>query len=108
MTPRGDAHRVRQVDIWPLDVPITDPFAVATGTRSMAENVIVRITLRDGTQGFGEAAPFPEVGDENRDSCLTAIRKVAPLLLGEPVASFQRLSDRFANRPSPILPPVAH
>ncbi len=64
----------------------------------MAENVIVRITLRDGTQGFGEAAPFPEVGDENRDSCLTAIRKVAPLLLGEPVASFQRLSDRFREQ----------
>jgi len=59
---------IRKVQFWPVDVPITDPFVVATGARTVAENVFLQITLANGAQGFGEAAPFPEVGGETRES----------------------------------------
>ena len=36
---------IRKVEFWPVDVPITDPFVVATGARTMAENVFLRVTL---------------------------------------------------------------
>ena len=36
------------VEFWPVDVPITDPFVVATGARTMAENVFLRVTLANG------------------------------------------------------------
>lgn len=49
----------------------------------MAENVYVRLHLANGAIGYGEAAPFPEVGGEDRRSCLTALTQLAPLLIGQ-------------------------
>jgi Mandelate racemase / muconate lactonizing enzyme, N-terminal domain len=78
------AQTITQLEFWPIDIPITDPFVVATGSRVVAENVFVRITLSDGAYGYGEAAPFPEVGGEDRETCLNALSSLAPLLIGRP------------------------
>ena len=51
---------IQRIEIWPIDVPITDPFVVATGARMTAQNLFMRVTLRDGTSGYGEARPFPK------------------------------------------------
>ena len=77
---------IRKVEFWPVDVPITDPFVVATGARTIAENVFLRITLANGSRGYGEAAPFPEVGGETRESCLTALRQLCKAVLGRSAA----------------------
>jgi len=74
---------ITSIEFWPIDIPISDPFVVATGSRMMAENVFVRLHLANGTMGYGEAAPFPEVGGEDRRSCLTALTQLAPLLIGQ-------------------------
>jgi L-alanine-DL-glutamate epimerase-like enolase superfamily enzyme len=50
----------------------------------MAEHVFVRITQSDGACGYGEAAPNPEVGDEDRETCLNALSSPALLLIGQP------------------------
>jgi len=81
---------IRRVEFWPIDVPMTDPFVVATGVRLAAENVFVRVTLSNGMHGYGEAAPFPEVGGETRDSCLSALERLAERMLAERI-------DRFAH-----------
>jgi len=49
-----------RIDYWPVDIPSTDPFVVATDARVVAENIFVRITLSDGACGYGEAAPLPK------------------------------------------------
>jgi len=86
MTPATSA--VRTIEFWPVDIPLTDPFVVATGSRTVAENVFVRITLTDGAQGYGEAAPFPEVGGESRASCLAALAQLGRTLLGSAANQF--------------------
>ena len=82
---------IRKVEFWPVDVPITDPFVVATGARTMAENVFLRVTLANGAQGYGEAAPFPEVGGETRESCLTALRQLCKAVLGRSAADYKQI-----------------
>ena len=82
---------VRKVEFWPVDVPITDPFVVATGTRTIAENVFLRVTLLNGAQGYGEAAPFPEVGGETRESCLTALCRICKAVLGRSAAGYKEI-----------------
>ena len=82
---------IRKVEFWPVDIPITDPFVVATGARTVAENVFLRVTLANGTQGYGEAAPFPEVGGETRESCLTALRQLCKTVLGRSVADYKEI-----------------
>lgn len=101
---KQSALTIRSVEVWPVDVPITDPFVVATGTRAVAENVFIRVTLRDGVQGYGEAAPFPEVGGEDRRSCLDALLELGNAAIGQPVDRFEAvaelLNSKMPNQPA--------
>ena len=86
-----------KVEFWPVDVPITDPFVVATGSRTMAENVFLRVTLSNGAQGYGEAAPFPEVGGETRESCLTALHRLCKSVLGHSAADYKDIGLKLSE-----------
>jgi L-Ala-D/L-Glu epimerase len=101
MNKRSDT--IAHVACWPIDVPITDPFVVATGTRVVAENVVVKITLHNGISGYGEAAPFPEVGGEDRTTCLNALAPLARLLIGRSVTEYRTLA-RHAAEQAPAQP----
>ncbi len=89
---------IQDVTFWPVDLPVTDPFVVATGTRNVAENVFVRVTLSDGGCGYGEAAPFPEVGGEDRESCLKALAHLAPSLMGRTVHDYHQLGRQLTEQ----------
>ena len=101
--PPVNAHAIQRIEIWPVDIPITDPFVVATGARIVAQNLFMRITLRDGTQGIGEAAPFPEVGDEDREACLIAATELARTMIGQSVADYEPLATQL-NEQAPLHP----
>lgn len=101
MTP----HTITQIAFWPIDVPIRDPFVVATGTRLVAENVIVRITFQGGACGYGEMAPFPEVGGEDRESCLSVVQQLGKSLLGQSASDHTRLA-KMLREMAPIHPAV--
>lgn len=89
---------IDDVAFWPIDIPLRDPFVVATGARVVAENVLVRITLRSGVCGFGEAAPFPEVGGEDRPSCLNTLALLAPPLIGQSIQHYRRMARQMADQ----------
>jgi len=95
---------VQKIEFWPIDIPLTDPFVVATGSRLLAENVFVRITLGNGMAGYGEAAPFPEVGGENRASCLNALARLGHTLIGtspgEYVAAAKHMAAIAPSQPA--------
>lgn len=91
------AHRIAEVTVWPVDAPITDPFVVATGARTVAENVFVRITLHEGTHGYGEAAPFPEVGGEDRAACMETLPQLAQSIMGQSVLDYRTMAERLAG-----------
>ena len=95
---------IRKVEFWPVDVPITDPFVVATGARTIAENVFLRITLANGKRGYGEAAPFPEVGGETRESCLIALHQLGKAVLGRSASGYKEvgrlLSEQALTHPA--------
>lgn len=89
---------ITHIEFWPIDIPISDPFVVATGSRVVAENIYVRLRLADGTTGYGEAAPFPEVGGENRRSCLSALAQLAPRLIGQTIKQIKTVADQMMER----------
>ena len=94
---------ISRVEYWPVDIPITDPFVVATGARLIAENVFVRITLSGGAQGYGEAAPFPEVGGENRESCLAVLQQLSKTILGRSAFDYEAIG-RVLSEQAPTHP----
>jgi L-alanine-DL-glutamate epimerase-like enolase superfamily enzyme len=94
---------IERIDYWPMDIPLTDPFVVATGSRTVAENLFVRLTLSDGTQGYGEAAPFPEVGGETRTASLAAVDRLGRTMLGHPADQFKDIA-RALGEQAPCQP----
>lgn len=93
----GASFRVVRVESWPADVALTDPFVVATGSRPVAEIAFLRVTLAGGARGYGEMAPFPEVGGEDRASCLAAAGRLARAALGTSALEYRRLGRLFAE-----------
>lgn len=87
-----------RVECWPVDIPITDPFVVATGARLIAQNIFIRVTLRNGAQGYGEAAPFPEVGGENRESCLAMLQQLCKAVLSRPADDYKAIGRSLSEQ----------
>jgi L-alanine-DL-glutamate epimerase-like enolase superfamily enzyme len=94
---RADAFTISIIEFWPMDLPMTDPFMVATGTRLTAQNVFVRVTLAGGDQGYGEAAPLPEVEGETRDDCLLALNHLSATLIGQSANRYRHIAQRMAE-----------
>lgn len=94
----GRTQVIERIDYWPMDIPLTDPFVVATGSRTVAETSFIRLTLSDGTQGYGEAAPFPEVGGETRAASLDAVKQLGRTMLGHPADQFKNIARTLAEQ----------
>ncbi len=84
-----------------LDVPLIEPFAIATGAQPTAQNVLVELLLADGTRGYGEAAPFPAVTGETQASTLEALAALRPLLVGQDVQQWRRLAAELKESGQP-------
>lgn len=74
--------RITELSFSPLDVALCEPFGIATGTQEVAKNVLVRLKLDDGSEGLGEAAPFPAVNGETQAMVLAALPDAERALVG--------------------------
>jgi L-Ala-D/L-Glu epimerase len=83
---------IAELRFGPLDVPLIEPFAIATGAQPVAHNVLVEIRLADGTRGYGEAAPFPAVTGETQASTLAALESLRSLLVGRDMRQWRALA----------------
>lgn len=95
---------ITSLTVEPLDLPLTEPFAIATGAQHVAHNALVKITLADGTTGLGEAAPFTAVSGETQAGSIAAIESVREKLVGQDVRAWRPLSasltEALAKEPS--------
>lgn len=83
---------IRSVTVEPLNIPLLEPFTIATGSISKAENVLITIALEDGTIGYGESAPFPPSTGETQETALAAARGCVALIEGKDAAHWRVLS----------------
>jgi L-alanine-DL-glutamate epimerase-like enolase superfamily enzyme len=63
----------------------------------VANNVLVRITLADGTVGLGEGAPFTAVSGETQKSTLDAAHSARCALLGRDGRSYRSIAGELAD-----------
>ena len=73
---------IADLDFRAFDVPLDEPFGIAAGTQTVAQNVLVELRLGDGSFGLGEAAPFPAVNGETQAQVLSALPAARTALLG--------------------------
>ncbi len=83
---------IRSVTAEPLNIPLLEPFTIATGSVSEARNVLITIILDDGSVGYGESAPFPPSTGESQETALAAAQGCAILIEGKDAAHWRTLS----------------
>ena len=91
------ATLIAKLEARPVDIELTEPFGIATGSQPLARNVFVELTLGDGTRGMGEAAPFPAVNGETREDALIAIERARPVLLGADARRWRALAGTLGE-----------
>ena len=74
MKSRDSQLTLRSIEAIPVVVPLLQPIKWARGEIKNIDNVIVVITLSDGTQGIADAPPRPTIYGETQQSIVTIIR----------------------------------
>ncbi len=95
---------IRSVEAIPVVVPLLHPIKWARGEIKDIDNVIVIVTLSDGTQGIADAPPRPTIYGETQQSIATIIRDhFAPRLKGLEafdLTGVWSVLDQYAGNPT--------
>jgi len=83
---------IRSISVEPLNIPLLEPFTIATGSVTEARNVLITLTLNDGSIGYGECAPFSPSTGETQETALAAARGCAAFIEGRDAAHWRVLS----------------
>lgn len=83
---------IRRVVVEGLDIALKKPFGIAGGAQTRAANALVTVELEDGTQGFGEAAPFPAFNGETQTGAIAAVLAARPAVIGADARSFRAIA----------------
>jgi L-alanine-DL-glutamate epimerase-like enolase superfamily enzyme len=101
-----DVPRIRELAFRPLDIPLREPFGIATGAQLTARNVLVALRFDDETTGLGEAAPFPAVNGETQEQALAALAGAAGAFTGMAAERYRPFSgaarELLAGTPSAL------
>ncbi|MEZ4225295.1 MAG: enolase C-terminal domain-like protein [Polyangiaceae bacterium] len=93
--------RVHDVQLFPLALELTESFGIAGGALTRADNVLVQLTLEDGSRGLGEAAPFPAFNGETQRGVLECADEVRSMLVGGDARRLRHLSSRLCEHTLP-------
>lgn len=86
------ARTIARLDMAPVAVRLAESFAISKGSIGTARNVLVRVALRDGSAGYGEAAPFEAITGETQASTLTALQAMIATVTGRDAAGWRVLA----------------
>ncbi len=82
------------IEIFKLNVPLKEPFVIALGPITDANNIVVRIHTDSGLTGDGEGSPFTTIVGETQGSDFEIARHIAALLTGkDPLAIEDRIAE---------------
>jgi L-alanine-DL-glutamate epimerase-like enolase superfamily enzyme len=77
---------IATIDIFTANLPFRFAFGHSLATRRSSENVYVRVTLDDGSVGYGEGVPRDYVTGETGETALAALTEIfAPSVIGRDV-----------------------
>jgi len=74
-----------------LQAPLKNPFVTALRRVDYLEDIIVIIECNDGSTGYGEGAPTPQITGETLNSMNIAINTIATHLVGKDIEDFHTL-----------------
>ncbi len=73
---------IDRIQIFKLSIPLTEPFITSLGADLSADNIVVKITTKEGISGFGECSPYMPINGESQDTCFIIGQYFAKALKG--------------------------
>lgn len=89
---------IRSLHVADLNIPLLEPFGIASGVQEQASNLLVTLTLADGTRGYGEAAPFAAVNGETQQSARQALAVARGIVEGGDVREWRAIAATLRVR----------
>lgn len=90
--------KIQEIAIGYISIPLVTPFKTALRTVDSVNDLIVRITAEDGTQGYGEAPPTAVITGDTKESIEAAIRYyIAPAMKGMDLYDLPAVMDRMEH-----------
>ena len=80
-----------------LRAPLNQPFRIATGQHDSLENVLLTLTLSDGTKGYGEAAVASHITGETIPQTVKNLNVLGEYLCGQDIGNYLSLSGYAHN-----------
>jgi len=77
--------KIKRITTQRFSAPLKHPFVTALRRVDQLEDIIVRIEADDGTIGYGEGAPTPQITGETLGSIEAAVAFLSPLLEGRDI-----------------------
>ncbi len=74
--------KITHIDIWKYSIPM-EPFVIATGTMTFAQNTFIRVHTDAGIYGVGECSAFPMIVGETQATCFEMAKDFARLWKGK-------------------------
>ncbi len=90
--------RILAIEALPLRVPLREPFAIAAATLLAIDNVAVRVTLDDGTVGWGEIPVLPPITSGDSATAIATVDAAATTLAGRPIGEWRELARELGWR----------
>lgn len=76
--------KVKQVDLFAIELQLNNPFVVSYGGYNSIQSIIVKITTDNGFVGYGEAVPDSYVTGETLESTYNILaHTLAPIIIDE-------------------------
>src|SRR5581483_1858010 len=98
--------KIRKIEIIKADIPRKTPFEIARGNLMVGNRVFVRVTLEDGSVGYGECAVHVGTGDrgavaiyseETQSTCFSILcEQIAPAVMGMDALDMARIHTTIA------------
>ncbi len=84
------SNRIKDLSAETFDLPLKEPFIVATGRKDAANNVLIRVTLEDGKVGYGEVSPSPYTTGDTQATVIAVINQLKPVVVGRDICSWRQ------------------
>ena len=98
MSMTGQAWHIKSARVLPLRAPLIQPFRTALGSHDTLDNLLLVLTLADGTKGYGEAAVATHITGETIPVTRRNLQAAGRWLIGKDVRDVWHISGTLHER----------
>ncbi len=89
--------KISHIELIPITIKLEEPFIISLGPITHAQNMVVKIFLKNGMYGIGECSPYPTIHRETQQSVINVGRNLSNLLLGQDCRELKKLNTLLEN-----------